>query len=85
MQGAVRFLVTNPTQIYEEIFHFENRLTFLQYCGHEFVASLSWLTLYQVTMYCILTKYTVADQMLKFGGGHMFLGGFTAAGDKKIG
>jgi len=28
MQGAVRFLVTNPTQIYEEIFHFENRLTF---------------------------------------------------------
>ena len=34
-------------------------------------------------MYCILTKYTVADQMLKFGGGHIFLGGFTAAGDKK--
>jgi len=30
-------------------------------------------------MYCILTKYTVADQMLKFGGRHIFLGGFTAA------
>jgi len=30
-------------------------------------------------MYCILTKYTVADQMLNFGGGHIFLGGFTAA------
>jgi len=33
----------------------------------------------QGQMYCILTKYTVADQMLKFGGGHIFLGGFTAA------
>ena len=30
-------------------------------------------------MYCILTKYTVADQMLKFGGGRTFLGKFTAA------
>jgi len=30
-------------------------------------------------MYCILTKYTAVDQMLKFGGGHTFLGGFTAA------
>ena len=29
-------------------------------------------------MYCILTKYTVADQTLKFGGSHIFLGGFTA-------
>jgi len=29
-------------------------------------------------MYCILTKYMVADQMLKFGSGHMFLSGFTA-------
>ena len=34
-------------------------------------------------MYCILTKYTVVGQMLKFGGGHIFLGGFTG-GDKKI-
>jgi len=33
-------------------------------------------------MYCIFTKYTVADQTLKFGGGHTFLGGFTGA--KKI-
>jgi len=33
----------------------------------------------QGQMYCILTKYTVADQMLKFGGGHIFLGGFTEA------
>ena len=30
-------------------------------------------------MYCILTKYTVDDQTLKFGDGHVFLGGFTAA------
>jgi len=30
-------------------------------------------------MYCILMKYTAADQMLNFGGGHIFLGGFTAA------
>jgi len=28
-------------------------------------------------MYCIFTEYTVADQTLKFGGGHTFLGGFT--------
>jgi len=33
----------------------------------------------QDQMYCILTKYTVADQILKFSGGHTFLGGFTAA------
>jgi len=30
-------------------------------------------------MCCILTKYTVADQTLKFGGGHVLLGGFMAA------
>jgi len=35
-------------------------------------------------MYCILTKYTVADQMLKFGGGRTFFDGFTAA-TKKFG
>jgi len=30
-------------------------------------------------MYCIVTKHTAADQMIKFGGGHTFLGVFTAA------
>ena len=30
-------------------------------------------------MYCILTKYTVADQKLQFSGGHTFLGGFAVA------
>jgi len=30
-------------------------------------------------MYCILTKYTVVDLVLNFGGCHMFLGGFTTA------
>ena len=30
-------------------------------------------------MYYILTKYTVADQMLEFGDGHTFLGGFMAS------
>jgi len=30
-------------------------------------------------MYCILTKYTVVDQMLKSCGGHTFLSGFTGA------
>ena len=29
--------------------------------------------------YSILTKYTMVNQMLKFGGSHTFLGGFTAA------
>jgi len=33
-------------------------------------------------MYCILTKYTVVDQMLKFGSGHIFLGEITAATKK---
>jgi len=33
-------------------------------------------------MCCILTKYTVVDQMLKFGDGHLFLGGFAAATKK---
>ena len=33
----------------------------------------------QGQMRCILTKYTVVDQMLKFGDGHLLLGGFTAA------
>jgi len=35
-------------------------------------------------MRCILMKYTVVDQMLKFGDGHIFLGGFTAV-TKKFG
>jgi len=34
-------------------------------------------------MYCILMKYTaVIKIMLNFGGGHLFLGGFTAATKK---
>ena len=33
----------------------------------------------QGQMYCILSKDTAANHMLKFGGGHIFLGGFTAA------
>ena len=37
----------------------------------------------QGQMYCIFTKYTAADQTLKFGGDHTFLGGFT--GRKKFG
>jgi len=33
----------------------------------------------QAQVYCILTKYTVADQTLPFSGGHTFLGGFAVA------
>jgi len=33
-------------------------------------------------MYCILTKYKVADQMLQFGGGHTFLSGSMATTKK---
>jgi len=35
-------------------------------------------------MYGILTKYTVVDQMLKFVGGHVFFGGFTAATKNRL-
>jgi len=37
-----------------------------------------YMSTVQGQVYCILTKHTVADQMLKLGGGHIFLGGFTA-------
>jgi len=33
-------------------------------------------------MYCILTKYKVADQMLQFGGSHTFLSGSMATTKK---
>jgi len=33
-------------------------------------------------MYRILAKYNAVDQMLKFCGGHTFLGGFTVATKK---
>jgi len=40
----------------------------------------SYIRTVQGQVYCILTKYTVADRiMLKFDGGHIFLDGFTAA------
>jgi len=35
-------------------------------------------------MYCILTKYTVDDPMLKVGGGHILFCRRIYGGDKKI-
>jgi len=36
-------------------------------------------------MYCILTKYTEADQMLKFVGGRTYISRRIYGGDKKLG
>ena len=49
MQGVMGFLITSLLQIYLGIFQWKNlvdRLILWQNCGHQFVASLVWPTLY---------------------------------------